>query len=45
MDASKKVVDGVATYDFHSLIVFWIGSSILMLLLILPALKAKRKQE
>ncbi len=45
LDSAKVVVDGVTTYHFETIIEFWIGSVILMTLLIVPTLWAKKHKE
>ena len=42
MDSTKSVVNGVTTYNFDTLIMFWIGSVAVMTLLIVPTLWAKK---
>ena len=44
MDAAKVVENGVTVYHFDTIIEFWIGSVILMTLLIVPTLWAKKGQ-
>ncbi len=45
MDSAKVVVDGVTTYHFGAITSFWIGSVVLMTLLIVPTLWAKKHKE
>ena len=42
MDSTKIVVNGVTTYNFDTLIMFWIGSVAVMTALIVPTLWAKK---
>jgi OPA family sugar phosphate sensor protein UhpC-like MFS transporter len=41
MEHNKTIINGIANYNFTSLISFWIGSSLLSLLLALLVWKAK----
>ena len=45
MDAAKVVVNGQTVYHFDTIEHFWIGSVILMTLLIVPTLWAKKHKE
>jgi len=45
MEHNKIVVNGIGTYDFTMINIFWIGSSILSTLLVLLVWKAKRNNE
>ena len=45
MDSAKVVVNGVTTYQFGTITTFWIGSVVLMTLLIVPTLWAKKNKE
>lgn len=42
IDSAKVVVNGITTYHFETIIVFWIGSVAIMTLLIVPTLWAKK---
>jgi len=44
MDASKIMVNGKAVYNFDNIKMFWIGSVIMMIALIIPVLWAKKAQ-
>lgn len=44
MDSAKVVVNGVTTYQFGTITTFWIGSVVLMTLLIVPTLWAKKNR-
>lgn len=45
MDSAKVVVDGVTTYHFETITNFWIASVVIMTLLIVPTLWAKKHKE
>ncbi|WP_346352897.1 MFS transporter [Azotosporobacter soli] len=45
MDSSKIMVKGVAVYNFSNIKMFWIGSVILMIILVLPTLWAKKPKK
>jgi OPA family sugar phosphate sensor protein UhpC-like MFS transporter len=45
MDSAKVVVDGVTVYHFETITNFWIGSVIIMTLLIVPTLWAKKNKQ
>ena len=44
MDSSKIMVNGNMVYHFDNIIAFWIGSNVLIILLILPTLWAKKRK-
>lgn len=44
MDASKIMIDGKAVYNFTNIKMFWIGSIIMMIVLLIPILWAKKTQ-
>lgn len=45
MDASKMMINGKVVYNFTNIKMFWIGSVILMVLLIIPVLWAKKSKK
>ncbi len=45
VDSAKLVVNGQTVYNFDTIIEFWIGSIIVMTLLIVPTLWAKKNKE
>lgn len=45
MDSAKIIVNGHTVYNFETITEFWIGSVIVMILLIIPTLWAKKHKE
>jgi hypothetical protein len=41
MGHNKVIVNGIASYDFSKIILFWIGSSVLSFLLVILVWNAK----
>lgn len=45
VDSAKTIVNGQTVYNFTTITEFWIGSIIIMTLLIVPTLWAKKHKE